>query len=165
MQIKKTLLITGLVLAMAVLSGCTLSSNLNQNPDNQQPTEFGNPEPQGIIQGVYGSAKVLTGNCMPGPQEMVGSSLCKTEYLPDRKIFVYELTKNLDQTQLVTTTETDASGNYQFELPAATYSLFIEDEDGAKYCRQGDGYGNLCPVTVGQGQIIRYDIIIDLATH
>lgn len=54
------------------------------------------------------------------------------------------------KTNLVAQTTSDANGYFETELPAGTYSVFVED-DGKEYCNFSGGLGGQCQVTVTDG--------------
>lgn len=100
---------------------------------------------------------------MPGP-----GSECSSITV-SRKIYIREPAgaENMkdtyleNKTTLIKSINSDNNGFYQVELPAGTYSIFVEDE-GKEYCNSFGSYGKACQVTVGSG-IKEYNIKIDHA--
>lgn len=155
-----------LLLLIILLNGCGLnnvdqspaSTNSNTNAGNETAPEKSQPR---ISQGAFGRVEVYSGNCMPGPAEIKSGCSIKRD---SRKIYFKEQTtsQNKNQAKLVKTVQSDSQGNYQAELPAGKYSIFIEDE-GGEYCNGGNGAGIMCPLEIIQGQAKELNLRVDHA--
>ncbi|HWR82381.1 MAG TPA: carboxypeptidase-like regulatory domain-containing protein [Candidatus Deferrimicrobium sp.] len=123
-----------------------------------------------IAQGIWGRVEFREGNFMPGSWPRRGS----VTYV-QRRIFIFEKTHDSDvvadrdlglaffkevRTDLIAEVNSNSKGYYQVELPAGTYSLFVE-EQGRYYADRFDGYGYIFPVTVHENNVLRVNILID----
>ena len=141
---KRGIILILIIIALILISGC-FKQKVN------------------IDQGVYGSSKIRTGNCMPRSCSGIidclfgkRASTCKTEYL-NTKVIIREPT-NFDglchkdfESKIVAQT-TIKKGFYQLKLEKGNYSLFYEDENSLECCgtriRDEDVYVNCIRDTV-----------------
>jgi hypothetical protein len=118
-----------------------------------------------IQQGLWGYVWFWEGNFMPG---------CPTGKVSavSRELRIHELTSwdQVDHTSRVTFyssihtplvgfVRSDQAGFFEIELPPGTYSVFAL-EDTLYYANGFDGFGNIYPVPVKEGEVteIRFDI-------
>lgn len=152
------------------LTSSSEQNNLPSSPSTEIPiveTPISPSQPNLIKQGVYGKVTLASGDCMPS----AGPELEKKCFMGgiSTKVYVREpaSTKNMDSvylkipTKLITVADSNNDGFYETELPAGTYSIFVED-NGKEYCNFDDGRGGKCLVTVKNGTI-KYDLQIDHA--
>ena len=154
---KKIVLI---ILAMLSLIACEKKSDVETPIES--PT---------ITQGIYGQVKERYGNWQPfrDPDGTWG-------FRPIvRDIYVYEYTtiKDFDQLYigyiypankmpkpLVATTTSKEDGFYEIQLEPGKYSVFIL-EDGSMCANWDDENGGLQPVTIEEGSLLRFDLILN----
>jgi hypothetical protein len=148
------------IAVIIILIGFFLWSTSNSIPDltiNQSDLT--------IKQGVYGTVKLTSGDCMPGTD-----SSCKTSYA-SRTIYIREPASMKDmnivylknKTELIKQIQTDDNGFYQAELPDGRYSVFVEDTytgEAQEYCNFFDGSGGACQIYI-ESNLVKYDITID----
>ena len=124
-----------------------------------------------ITQGIYGQVRERYGNWQPfrDPDGTWG-------FRPIvRDIYVYEYTtiKDFDQLYigyiypankmpkpLVATTTSKENGFYQIQLEPGKYSVFILD-NGSMRASWDDENGGLQPVTIEEGSLLRFDLLLD----
>ncbi len=129
--------------------------------------------------GIYGTVTLTSGDCMPG--EPSKTNPC-TQTKISRTVYVREpaTSANMDtvpnynylktETKLVKQTVSDANGYYEAELPAGTYSVFVED-GGKEYCNSFGGQGEACQITLKDTGVlkelglVKYDININKAVY
>ena len=154
---KKIVLI---ILAMLSLIACEKKSDVETPAES--PT---------ITQGIYGQVRERYGNWQPfrDPDGTWG-------FRPIvRDIYVYEYTtvKDFDQAYidyiipadkmpkpLVATTTSKENGFYQIQLEPGKYSVFILD-NGSMRANWDDENGGLQPVTIEEGSLLRFDLLLD----
>lgn len=96
---------------------------------------------------LSGKVSLLSGNCMPGS----GGGCTKKPI--STTVLIYPLrTQNSSftgekNTPLLTKTRSGKNGNYKVSLPPGTYSVYVDD-NGKETCSGGDGYANMCSVTL-----------------
>lgn len=96
---------------------------------------------------LSGKTYLLSGNCMPGAGGGCNKKPISTTVL------IYPL-KNQNSSfigeknpALLTKVKSDRNGNYKVDLAPGTYSVYVDD-NGKEGCSGGDGYANLCGVTL-----------------
>ena len=133
-----------------------------------------------IRQGLYGTITLITGNCMPSMVDVdrqgniivsPGPNPCRLTVI-DREIYIMEPIEGshrwggpylpVDSSAVKSTKSTN--GIYEVELPAGTYSVFVED-NGKKYCNRSGMKGEACQITIRDGQRWEYNIEIDHAVY
>lgn len=157
---KKIVLI---ILAMLSLIAC---ENKEKKNDVETPIEAPT-----ITQGIYGQVRERYGNWQPfrDPDGTWG-------FRPIvRDIYVYEYTtiKDFDQLYigyiypankmpkpLVATTTSKEDGFYEIQLEPGKYSVFILD-NGSMRANWDDENGGLQPVTIEEGSLLRFDLLLD----
>ena len=157
---KKIVLI---ILAMLSLMAC-------ENKEKKNHVE--NPiEAPTITQGIYGQVRERYGNWQPfrDPDGTWGFRAIV------RDIYVYEYTTLFDFDQryydyiipadkmpkpLVATTTSKENGFYQIQLEPGKYSVFILD-NGSMRANWDDENGGLQPVTIEEGSLLRFDLLLD----
>ncbi len=157
---KKIVLI---ILAMLSLMAC---ENKEKKNDVETPIEAPT-----ITQGIYGQVRERYGNWQPfrDPDGTWG-------FRPIvRDIYVYEYTtiKDFDQLYigyiypadkmpkpLVATTTSKENGFYEIQLEPGKYSVFILD-NGSMRANWDDENGGLQPVTIEEGSLLRFDLLLD----
>ena len=154
---KKILLV---VLAMLSLVACEKKSDVETPIES--PT---------ITQGIYGQVKERYGNWQP----VLDPNDPSHGYRPIvRDIYVYEYTtiNDFDQNyiggypadkmpkQVVAKTTSKENGFYQLQLEPGKYSVFILD-NGSMRANWDDENGGLQPVTIEEGSLLRFDLLLD----
>ena len=154
---KKIVLI---ILAMLSLIACEKKS------DVETPIEAPT-----ITQGIYGQVKERYGNWQPF-RDPDGTWGFRTIV---RDIYVYEYTTLFDFDQryydyiipadkmpkpLVATTTSKENGFYQIQLEPGKYSVFILD-NGSMRANGDDENGGLQPITIEEGSLLRFDLLLD----
>lgn len=124
-----------------------------------------------ITQGIYGQVRERYGNWQPF-RDPDGTWGFRTIV---RDIYVYEYTtiKDFDQLYigyiypadkmpkpLVATTTSKENGFYQIQLEPGKYSVFILD-NGSMRANWDDENGGLQPVTIEEGSLLRFDLLLD----
>ena len=158
---KKIVLIA---LAMLSLMAC---ENKEKKNDVETPIEAPT-----ITQGIYGQVRERYGNWQP----VLDPNDKNRGYRPIvRDIYVYEYTtvKDFDQAYidclypadkmpkpLVATTTSKENGFYQIQLEPGKYSVFILD-NGSMRANWDDENGGLQPVTIEEGSLLRFDLLLD----
>lgn len=96
---------------------------------------------------LSGKVSLLSGNCMPGSGGGCNKKPISTTVL------IYPL-KNQNSSftgeknpPITTKTKSDKNGDYKVSLPPGTYSVYVDD-NGKETCSGGDGYANMCGITL-----------------
>ena len=154
---KKILLIA---LAMLSLIACEKKS------DVETPIEAPT-----ITQGIYGQVRERYGNWQPVTDPNDKSHGYRSI---ERDIYVYEYTTLFDFDQryyyiipadkmpkpLVATTTSKENGFYQIQLEPGKYSVFVLD-NGSMRANWDDENGGLQPVSIEEGSLLRFDLLLD----
>jgi hypothetical protein len=126
-----------------------------------------------LANGVWGTASITQGNCMPTVNQSNSCSSCAIQ----REVRIYEYTKKADavqnkaggpfydsfKTKQIQSVQTDNKGFYQVTLPDGVYSVVIV-ENGLLYASLMDGLGGLSPVMVSKGKV-KADLTLNYAVY
>ncbi len=144
---------------------CRANGQTFTNPD--QKVTSPDPAPSGT-QGVHGIITKRTGNCMPQSVDDVGGSgvsaptSCRRDpYTTPSTVVITHKVNGAVQTykQL-----TDIRGEFDLELPAGTYGMYVV-YNGENYCNSRGGGSELdCEFTVEAGAMTAYELVINEAT-
>ena len=118
--------------------------------------------PAPMTTGIRGSVTLISGDCMPG--EPSKTHPCTRTNI-SRAVYIREpaTSANRSTAKLVKQITSGANGYYEVELPAGTYSIFVEDE-GREYCNFFGGLGEACQITITD-KVAEFDINIDKAAR
>lgn len=114
---------------------------------------------------LSGKVSVRSGNCMPGP----GSGGGCGEKPISAGVLIYPLRNQNGSfigeknAPLITKTISDKNGNYKLVLPPGTYSVYVDD-NGKETCNGGDGYANMCGITLYESNE-EQNLVIDHAAY
>jgi hypothetical protein len=126
-------------------------------------------------QGIEGKVIWQEGNFMPSPGE-TKPSVKRIETTIRREVRIYELTGTDEvekstgtiftnvQSPLVKTISTEEDGSFRVDLPPGSYSVFTVEEEGL-FANSFDSEGNICPVTVEQGQFTNLVIKVNYKAY
>ena len=118
-------------------------------------------------QGVKGQLYWLEGNQMPGPGKDTDKRLPVK-----RKVYICQaltsqqmqgrqpLFESLPEDEIVEVVKSDVKGVFVAELPAGTYSIFTEEEEGF-FANRMNGQGVLNPLVVEQDKLTETEIVIN----
>ncbi|PRY13244.1 hypothetical protein CLV24_106159 [Pontibacter ummariensis] len=170
---KKVLTVCLLACALLVLAACSKEQEATPAPwlNNISKLYEHNQSKIVVTGGIAGTLTLKEGNCMP----IVNRNSCK-EYPVKRGIVLYPYLTLQDvemknytfytpiSAKPLLTTETDAEGFYEIEMPAGVYSIFIL-EDGQLYANGLDGQGGINPVVVEAGSVNKVNLRLDYAVY
>lgn len=96
---------------------------------------------------LSGITYLLSGNCMPGAgggcnKKPISTTVLIYPLMNQNSSFTGEKTPTL-----LTKIKSDRNGNYKVDLPPGTYSVYVDD-NGKESCSGGDGYANMCGITL-----------------
>ncbi len=153
---KALLLLSVCVVTLILLSGCL---DNNYKPKDVNPT---------IEQGIYGTVRLATGNCMPGVTRF--GNCAKVKYV-SRDIYIEQINGTLKQK-----IKSSRGGVFELELPAGNYVVLVDgsalgDNSREPSCKASNttGYSAeealftnaACTVTVAENNNARFDIYIN----
>lgn len=112
---------------------------------------------------LSGKVSVRSGDCMPGSgggcgEKPISASVLIYPLRNQNSSFIGE--KN---TPLIKKTVSDKNGNYKLTLPPGTYSVYVDD-NGKETCNGGDGYANMCGITLYESDE-EQNLVIDHAVY
>lgn len=127
-----------------------------------------------VTQGIAGKVLWIEGNQMPSVIDEKNPQNTRQHPAPkgiEREVHIYELTTmgqaNANgvffsdiQTRLVEKVKTDEEGNFAVSLPAGTYSVFVQEEEGL-FANKMDGQGNINPVEVNKDAITQLTLEVN----
>jgi hypothetical protein len=143
------------IIAVGMLAGF-LTVLLGKAKDANQKVPVIPPSPSAQVQGVKATIRHITGDCMP---KTGGSpSKCYTQ------TFTEPLTVMIKQNSNVVKQIPQVKGQFQLELPAGTYSMYIVYKD-KEYCTSTDRNGVPCAFTVEPNKLTNYTFDINEATY
>ncbi|WP_295771354.1 hypothetical protein [uncultured Mucilaginibacter sp.] len=139
-----------------------------------EKTEKNNSAKVSVANGVWGTVYKKEGDCMPYFGN--GKSTCR-QYAIQREVRVYKYTTIDDaspkspvnglydkfETQLIKTTNADAAGFFEAELPNGKYTVILVEE-GKLYVSGWDGKGGISPVEVQQNKV-KANLVLNRAVY
>ncbi|MEH0157652.1 carboxypeptidase regulatory-like domain-containing protein [Limibacter armeniacum] len=142
---------------LLMLFGCKGRQAAAQQPDSQ---------------GISGKVLWVEGNQMPGQ----GVELPKAQPVK-RDVYIYPLTNIKDVSTVegmfygdfegkpVAVVQSDEEGQFEVKLPVGQYSVLVKEEKGL-FANSTDGYGNIQPIEVKEGEVTDLTISINyMATY